>query len=713
MAGHLDLVGGEVVRHGVSTSLTSRELALLRYLADHAERAVSREELLREVWAYRARYRTRAVEQTVTRLRKKLEDDAAAPRHLVTVHGRGYRLLAATGADDDDGLLQWIGASGVGKSTRARRWADGHGAAWVSLAGVQGVVGLRRRLAEALRVTDEAPDALSRALGEAGYVVFDQAEDLDPGAVAALEAVVSESGGVARVTTQVPLSLPGRRVVMRGLPVDEARSLVHERRRSLGLEAAATEVVDAAIDAVGGHPLALQVAAPWLGVMSPGDDALLDLPHDETTLDAALQRSIDRLDEASYALVGVASLAEDGHPLSELAQVVGGLPRVLVAAGGLRDAGLADLQGDRLHVLPLVARMVRRRLAVEEREAWWAFLGGLQRSPEVLRPWRHELERAVRSARGEALLQVLLRHIQLLYVYGPRAGLLGDVEGALSRLEPPLEGCGQVVWCLALLGASRPGGVADRLMACVEQLPEPEWVARAYSLVALAATADGDLGRAEAAGAEGLARLDDVDDAALRVDLLLRGSLPLRRRRDPRGADLLARAGRMAEAEGFPERALAAAMSHAFDGPADPARLARLEQHLERARPAMGEVSWRLQLGYVALLLLELGELERGRDALYEALAGLTEERSENLRVRAGLVLVHFPEEARALVAPVRGRYRYRADLVRALTADPPALDSLDDEQAALARTWLQGDPLGDDPRIETVRRCLEAAPRP
>lgn len=77
-------------------SFTRREIEVLQYLAAHRERPVPREELLHKVWGY-ARHldiETRTVDIHIARLRRKLEADPAEPRHILTVRGGGYRLLA-------------------------------------------------------------------------------------------------------------------------------------------------------------------------------------------------------------------------------------------------------------------------------------------------------------------------------------------------------------------------------------------------------------------------------------------------------------------------------------------------------------------------------------------------------------------------------------------------------------------------------------------
>jgi DNA-binding response OmpR family regulator len=78
---------------GDRVELSGRELELLRYLAKHAGRSVSRQELLENVWQIDARgVSTRTVDMHVARLREKLRDDSDEPKILLTVRGRGYML---------------------------------------------------------------------------------------------------------------------------------------------------------------------------------------------------------------------------------------------------------------------------------------------------------------------------------------------------------------------------------------------------------------------------------------------------------------------------------------------------------------------------------------------------------------------------------------------------------------------------------------------
>jgi len=72
--------------------LTPRELALLRLFCSRRGEVLDRDTLLERVWGVRYEGTTRTLDQHVAQLRKKIEDDPARPRLLLTVHGVGYRL---------------------------------------------------------------------------------------------------------------------------------------------------------------------------------------------------------------------------------------------------------------------------------------------------------------------------------------------------------------------------------------------------------------------------------------------------------------------------------------------------------------------------------------------------------------------------------------------------------------------------------------------
>jgi len=71
--------------------LTRKEFQLLRLLVARAPDVITRDELLDEIWGQDCYPTTRTVDTHIANLRVKLEDDAQQPRHIVTVHGVGYR----------------------------------------------------------------------------------------------------------------------------------------------------------------------------------------------------------------------------------------------------------------------------------------------------------------------------------------------------------------------------------------------------------------------------------------------------------------------------------------------------------------------------------------------------------------------------------------------------------------------------------------------
>jgi len=73
--------------------LSPRELKLLAYFLQHRGEVISRETLLDEVWDYNAVLYTRTVDMHIAKLRKKIEDNPADPKHVVTVHRLGYKLI--------------------------------------------------------------------------------------------------------------------------------------------------------------------------------------------------------------------------------------------------------------------------------------------------------------------------------------------------------------------------------------------------------------------------------------------------------------------------------------------------------------------------------------------------------------------------------------------------------------------------------------------
>jgi len=73
--------------------LTAKELKLLQLFFSHPGEVLSRDRLLNEVWGYNYYGTTRTLDQVIVQLRKKLCDNGNESKHLVTVHGVGYKLI--------------------------------------------------------------------------------------------------------------------------------------------------------------------------------------------------------------------------------------------------------------------------------------------------------------------------------------------------------------------------------------------------------------------------------------------------------------------------------------------------------------------------------------------------------------------------------------------------------------------------------------------
>lgn len=90
---HIDFRRAKVESGSAPVELSAKEFQLLRYFVEHPGVVLSREELLNNVWDYAAMPTTRTVDVHVSWLRKKLEPDPRRPRHILTVHGLGYKFV--------------------------------------------------------------------------------------------------------------------------------------------------------------------------------------------------------------------------------------------------------------------------------------------------------------------------------------------------------------------------------------------------------------------------------------------------------------------------------------------------------------------------------------------------------------------------------------------------------------------------------------------
>ena len=87
----VDFRRAEAYRGEEVVDLSAKEFKLLRYLIEHRGAALSRDELLNEVWGYDAAVSTRTVDVHVAWLRQKLEPNQRHPQFILTIHGLGYK----------------------------------------------------------------------------------------------------------------------------------------------------------------------------------------------------------------------------------------------------------------------------------------------------------------------------------------------------------------------------------------------------------------------------------------------------------------------------------------------------------------------------------------------------------------------------------------------------------------------------------------------
>jgi len=75
-------------------TMTPKEFEVLKFLWQHRNHVVSRDQLLTDVWGYDESLSTRTIDNFILKLRQAIEDNPSKPRVIITVHGLGYKLIA-------------------------------------------------------------------------------------------------------------------------------------------------------------------------------------------------------------------------------------------------------------------------------------------------------------------------------------------------------------------------------------------------------------------------------------------------------------------------------------------------------------------------------------------------------------------------------------------------------------------------------------------
>ena len=81
------------MKNGQPLELTAKEFDILRLMIRHRGEVISRDRMLNEIWGYDAYPATRTVDTHIVKLRQKLEDDPAEPKHILSIYGEGYKFV--------------------------------------------------------------------------------------------------------------------------------------------------------------------------------------------------------------------------------------------------------------------------------------------------------------------------------------------------------------------------------------------------------------------------------------------------------------------------------------------------------------------------------------------------------------------------------------------------------------------------------------------
>jgi len=90
---YLNFKGQEAKKGDQPIELSVMEFKVMKYFIQREGEVIERLKLLDEVWGYENYPSTRTVDNFILNLRKKIEDDHSNPKHLLTVHGAGYKFV--------------------------------------------------------------------------------------------------------------------------------------------------------------------------------------------------------------------------------------------------------------------------------------------------------------------------------------------------------------------------------------------------------------------------------------------------------------------------------------------------------------------------------------------------------------------------------------------------------------------------------------------
>jgi len=90
---YLNFKKQEAKKGNTLVDLSAMEFKVMKYFIQREGEVIERNKLLDEVWGYENYPSTRTVDNFILNLRKKIEDDHSNPKHLLTIHGAGYKFV--------------------------------------------------------------------------------------------------------------------------------------------------------------------------------------------------------------------------------------------------------------------------------------------------------------------------------------------------------------------------------------------------------------------------------------------------------------------------------------------------------------------------------------------------------------------------------------------------------------------------------------------
>ncbi len=91
---NVDLRTFEASSGGQLIKMSSREIEVLEFLYQNKNQPVDRFDIMSSLWETDSEVTTRTIDNYIVKLRQKIEDDPSNPKHIVTIHGKGYKLNA-------------------------------------------------------------------------------------------------------------------------------------------------------------------------------------------------------------------------------------------------------------------------------------------------------------------------------------------------------------------------------------------------------------------------------------------------------------------------------------------------------------------------------------------------------------------------------------------------------------------------------------------